>query len=594
MAREAAGQLGESPSAVSEVQGGNYDTEDNIGENCTPEYVLVGSSCTESPVTASEDDVGQEGDDYFIETSGDERMAIIEEEYIDRITMLEQRNYDLEIVLRRLTSAVERLLCLSEDDTSEINTDDVEGYDVIVDIKPQKEYDSPEEVVETDDVDKIEDAEDNFKADAQPEAKDASVDDAGEAADGSRKEGLVDSTAREVSRNICIELFIEFQKRLMMFAGELKGVLSCGESAIRHGRVVQEWGKSVQLMFEQLLHERRKMMNFIDEREQTLMLAREQFIGERQEQGTQLEHLLEDMKKYRDLVEETETVCRDRMLESSQRRAVAEGLADQLLQRRLDEERAIILGLSRQSKISEMKLFIMHQQNCIQDLQIQNRELRAVIEGLVGPDDLESEEPSETEKSCTSGSVSAGTPASVGTPERCLVMEMLDKVGDQPISLMSDVLNCDRGHFLPGISTDGDLATIQAYGLGGGNGRVKEEAGVEAEVFDPLSVDYVREHCRRAEETERNALAHTFTNENEAQDDGRLTPETDRDVMVIQDGVKPINIEPYLRKRAAEERAMAAIIPEAAGDGGDVKSLVEAGKRELLETDEGASDEVKA
>jgi len=31
----------------------------------------------------------------------------------------------------------------------------------------------------------------------------------------------------------------------------------------------------------------------------------------------------------------------------------------------------------------------MHQQNCIQDLQIQNKELRAVIEGLVGPDDID-------------------------------------------------------------------------------------------------------------------------------------------------------------------------------------------------------------
>lgn len=40
----------------------------------------------------------------------------------------------------------------------------------------------------------------------------------------------------------------------------ISGVLNCSESAIRHGRVVQEWGKSVQLMFEQLLHERKKMM----------------------------------------------------------------------------------------------------------------------------------------------------------------------------------------------------------------------------------------------------------------------------------------------------------------------------------------------
>lgn len=36
-------------------------------------------------------------------------------------------------------------------------------------------------------------------------------------------EALIDSTAHVVSKNICIDLFIEFQKRLAMFAGELKG-----------------------------------------------------------------------------------------------------------------------------------------------------------------------------------------------------------------------------------------------------------------------------------------------------------------------------------------------------------------------------------
>ena len=38
-----------------------------------------------------------------------------------------------------------------------------------------------------------------------------------------KTEALIDSTAHVVSRNICIDLFIEFQKRLAMFAGELKG-----------------------------------------------------------------------------------------------------------------------------------------------------------------------------------------------------------------------------------------------------------------------------------------------------------------------------------------------------------------------------------
>ena len=58
-----------------------------------------------------------------------------------------------------------------------------------------------------------------------------------------------------------------------------------------------------------------------------------------------------------------------------------------------------------------------------------------------------------------------GSPASVGTPVLCPVRETLDKANES-ISLVSDVLHCDRAQFLPGSSTDGDVATIQAYKLG--------------------------------------------------------------------------------------------------------------------------------
>ncbi|KAH3883872.1 hypothetical protein DPMN_007840 [Dreissena polymorpha] len=41
--------------------------------------------------------------------------------------------------------------------------------------------------------------------------------------------------------------------------------------------------------------------------------------------------------------------------------------------------------------------------------------------------------------------------------------------------------------------------------------------------------------------------------------------------MVFQDGVQPLNIEPYLRKRAAEERLLSLAPPhDAIGDGNDV------------------------
>ena len=44
-----------------------------------------------------------------------------------------------------------------------------------------------------------------------------------------------------------------------MYLFYIKGVLNCSEAAIRHARVVQEWGSSVQLMFEDMKEERMRM-----------------------------------------------------------------------------------------------------------------------------------------------------------------------------------------------------------------------------------------------------------------------------------------------------------------------------------------------
>lgn len=41
---------------------------------------------------------------------------------------------------------------------------------------------------------------------------------------------VADSSARCISRHICIELFVEFQKKLSLFASELKGQQICSLS----------------------------------------------------------------------------------------------------------------------------------------------------------------------------------------------------------------------------------------------------------------------------------------------------------------------------------------------------------------------------
>ncbi|KAH3883870.1 uncharacterized protein LOC127835389 isoform X2 [Dreissena polymorpha] len=446
MTREIVENLEDSPSAVSEV-----NARDFVGiqqPTSQEQFKLEGSSCTDSPGLASQEggayETGTEDDeDYYIETDGDVRIALIEEEYVDRMTLLESRNYDLEVVLHRLTTAIERLLSLQDADMPNGETDEVPGSEMRTEVEADEfnEESNPEmgdidsrkaEIQEAaNDSEKIESAtgdttdighntakdsdaltDCNDTTDAPENASNPHKDTAGpteDTIDGEmttvKTEALIDSTAHVVSRNICIDLFIEFQKRLAMFAGELKGVLTCSDVAIRHARIFHEWGKSKQLLSEQLQHERKKMMSYIEEREKTMTVVRDQFKKELEEQGTKLENLVEEMTKYQNLMDTSDNLLKDKVVEYSQRRAVAESLTEVLLKRRLDEERSIILDLTKQSEISMMKLFIMHQQNCIQDLQIQNREQRAIIEGLMGPDDTEDDEPTDTDPTSTPVSV---------------------------------------------------------------------------------------------------------------------------------------------------------------------------------------------
>jgi len=51
------------------------------------------------------------------------------------------------------------------------------------------------------------------------------------------------------------------------------------------------------------------LQTFIEEREQTLVMAREQFISERQEQGRQLEQIVHAVREYRDLQQHLDAVC---------------------------------------------------------------------------------------------------------------------------------------------------------------------------------------------------------------------------------------------------------------------------------------------
>jgi len=135
--------------------------------------------------------------------------------------LLEQRNYDLEIVLRRLTTAVERLLCLSDEcgPGTEIEVDDVP---VATNTQAQKEEQEPNHSSDTPDTFPLPDQPASETLDAGAETDGPAAGATGDPGDAT-KETIIDSTARMVSRNICIELFVEFQKRLFLFASDLRG-----------------------------------------------------------------------------------------------------------------------------------------------------------------------------------------------------------------------------------------------------------------------------------------------------------------------------------------------------------------------------------
>lgn len=194
---------------------------------------------------------------------------------LQRITLLERRNNELEAVLLRLSSAVERLLCLDEVEHV-VNEDDIEVDDeepscepvcsqseeieVATEAKEQSdteaecEYDSetsencenaqvpstdsnsvldapadPLDQPKADEEENEETTEENNKPDEVEQNTVAEDEDdlktQNDLEENVEEPGNINgSSARCVSKHICLELFIEFQKKLALFAAELKGI----------------------------------------------------------------------------------------------------------------------------------------------------------------------------------------------------------------------------------------------------------------------------------------------------------------------------------------------------------------------------------
>ncbi|KAK3604334.1 hypothetical protein CHS0354_038672 [Potamilus streckersoni] len=399
------------------------------------------------PGTSVKDGIEENDENTDDEDNEEEdRMIGIEEEYIQRIASLEERQYELEDVIARLTSTVETLTMQPTDENENGALDDIEA--------PMSEN----------------------------------------GATASNEQPVLDKAKIGTS-----ELLMEFQDKIRHFALDLNGVLNCSEAAIRHARVVQEWAISVQKMFEQMKTDRQRMQTYIEEREKTLLSIKDQFLIELQRQNQQVKRIVQELRKHGDLKEKTDKYLYqkvgDRLLKSPEkpsRRPMEESLLDLLMTRRIENDEALVLSMAKQSKISELKLTIISQQNCIQQLQQQNKELRAIIEGLVGSypsDDEEEEEEENGEKDATKDSMRKPS-----SPFK-LPAEVTGDKGE--ISQISDVLACDRGRYFPGRSYDGDIATIQTFQIGD---DIIDPTENEEKIFEPLKINYIKEQCKSAEE----------------------------------------------------------------------------------------------
>ncbi|KAL3842290.1 hypothetical protein ACJMK2_020320 [Sinanodonta woodiana] len=399
------------------------------------------------PGTSVKESVEENDENTDEDNEEEDRMIGIEEEYIQRIASLEERQYELEDVIARLTSTVE-----------------------VLTLQPTDENENG--------------ALDDFK-DTMSE----------NGATASNEQPVLDKAKIGTS-----ELLMEFQDKIRHFALDLNGVLNCSEAAIRHARVVQEWAISVQKMFEQMKTDRQRMQAYVEEREKTLLSIKDQFLIELQRQNQQVKRIVQELSKHGDLKDKTDKYLShkvgDRLLKSPEkpsRRPMEESLLDLLMTRRTENDEALVLSMAKQSKISELKLTIISQQNCIQQLQQQNKELRAIIEGLVGSypsdDEEEEEEDEKGEKDVTKDSMKKPS-----SPFK-LPAEVTGDKGE--ISQIADVLTCDRGRYFPGRSCDGDIATIQTFQIGD---DIIDPTENEDKIFEPLKINYIREQCKSAEE----------------------------------------------------------------------------------------------
>eukprot|EP00105_Crassostrea_gigas_P003078 XP_011415814.1 PREDICTED: uncharacterized protein LOC105319815 isoform X3 [Crassostrea gigas] len=263
-------------------------------------------------------------------------------------------------------------------------------------------------------------------------------------------------------------LLVELEKRFEHFTAEIGDLVQLGALSAKHAARIEQYARCVQNTYLSMKADNEKMQDYLQIKETDWVQTQAQLHNEIVRQTEEIQALMTELSKS-NMKNRIRNNMQDRHLNLVRKDSHStEDIVTLMLHQRCSIEKAMALDFSRQSKINELKLLVLQQQSYIQKLELQNKEMDMVLQGLLFPADEPKEPPKEYENIC---------PLS------------------DPISMVSDVLCCDQALYVIDKSTDCSLVSEQIFQIGESSRPVSHSEGV----FDPQRLSYVRREMREHE-----------------------------------------------------------------------------------------------
>ncbi|XP_078332338.1 uncharacterized protein LOC144625427 isoform X2 [Crassostrea virginica] len=265
-----------------------------------------------------------------------------------------------------------------------------------------------------------------------------------------------------------IGLLMELEKRFEHFTAEIGDLVQLGALSAKHATRIEQYAKCVQNTYLTMKADNENMQEYLQNKEIDWVQTQFQLHNEIVRQTEEIQALMTELSKS-SLKNKIRNNMQDRHLNIVKKTPhTTEDIVTLMLHQRCSIEKAMALDFSRQSKINELKLLVLQQQGYIQKLELQNKEMDMVLQGLLFPADEPKEPPKEYQNICP----------------------LTDS-----LSLVSDVLSCDQAQYMMDKSTDCSLVSEQVFQIGESSRAVSNSEAV----FDPQRLSYVRREMREHE-----------------------------------------------------------------------------------------------